>query len=113
VWHSSTPQSFSYCLLTVYLISDEPIDEIEDDVFDQIEDQFYESAGEGDIDAVQDLGDKEGDDGNIVHIGEPEKKRKKEEAKSKKIPKDKRTTTPFMTKYEKARILGTRSLQIR
>lgn len=30
----------------------------------------------------------------------------------KKIPNDQRTTTPYMTKYEKARILGTRSLQI-
>ncbi|KAI9012821.1 DNA-directed RNA polymerase I [Gaertneriomyces semiglobifer] len=28
------------------------------------------------------------------------------------IPKDKRMTTPYMTKYEKARILGTRALQI-
>ncbi|KAJ3176596.1 DNA-directed RNA polymerases I II and III subunit RPABC2 [Geranomyces variabilis] len=28
------------------------------------------------------------------------------------IPKDKRLTTPYMTKYEKARILGTRALQI-
>lgn len=25
----------------------------------------------------------------------------------------KRTTTPYMTKYEKARVLGTRALQIR
>jgi DNA-directed RNA polymerase I, II, and III subunit RPABC2 len=33
--------------------------------------------------------------------------------KDKKIPNDKRTTTPYMTKYEKARILGTRALQIR
>jgi DNA-directed RNA polymerase I, II, and III subunit RPABC2 len=49
----------------------------------------------------------------VVHIGEPEKKKRKEEVANKKIPKDKRTTTPFMTKYEKARILGTRSLQIR
>lgn len=29
------------------------------------------------------------------------------------VPKDKRTTTPYMTKYEKARLLGTRALQIR
>jgi DNA-directed RNA polymerases I, II, and III subunit RPABC2 len=29
------------------------------------------------------------------------------------IPNDQRTTTPYMTKYEKARILGTRALQIR
>ncbi|CZS90161.1 probable DNA-directed RNA polymerase I, II, III 18kD subunit [Rhynchosporium agropyri] len=32
--------------------------------------------------------------------------------KDKKIPHDKRTTTPYMTKYERARILGTRALQI-
>lgn len=28
------------------------------------------------------------------------------------IPRDKRSTTPYMTKYERARILGTRALQI-
>ncbi|KAL9005998.1 MAG: hypothetical protein Q9188_001232 [Gyalolechia gomerana] len=32
--------------------------------------------------------------------------------KEKKIPKDERSTTPYMTKYEKARVLGTRALQI-
>ncbi|KAF2110052.1 RNA polymerase, subunit omega/K/RPB6 [Lophiotrema nucula] len=32
--------------------------------------------------------------------------------KNKKVEKDKRTTTPYMTKYEKARVLGTRALQI-
>ncbi|KAN0115020.1 RNA polymerase Rpb6 [Hyaloscypha variabilis] len=32
--------------------------------------------------------------------------------KDKKIPHDQRTTTPYMTKYERARILGTRALQI-
>ncbi|KAI9706198.1 MAG: DNA-directed RNA polymerases I II and III subunit RPABC2 [Bogoriella megaspora] len=32
--------------------------------------------------------------------------------KEKAIPKDKRTTTPYMTKYERARVLGTRALQI-
>ncbi|KAF3902239.1 hypothetical protein AA313_de0201723 [Arthrobotrys entomopaga] len=30
----------------------------------------------------------------------------------KKIPNDKRSTTPYMTKYERARLLGTRALQI-
>lgn len=30
----------------------------------------------------------------------------------KRIPDDKRTTTPYMTKYERARVLGTRALQI-
>lgn len=28
------------------------------------------------------------------------------------VPREKRTTTPYMTKYERARILGTRALQI-
>ncbi|QUC19280.1 uncharacterized protein UV8b_03521 [Ustilaginoidea virens] len=32
--------------------------------------------------------------------------------KDKKIPENERTTTPYMTKYERARILGTRALQI-
>lgn len=33
--------------------------------------------------------------------------------KERKIATEDRTTTPYMTKYEKARILGTRALQIR
>ncbi|XP_075263203.1 DNA-directed RNA polymerases I, II, and III subunit RPABC2-like isoform X3 [Convolutriloba macropyga] len=33
-------------------------------------------------------------------------------AQSLAVPKEKRITTPFMTKYERARILGTRALQI-
>ena len=33
--------------------------------------------------------------------------------KAMKIPTEDRTTTPYMTKYEKARVLGTRALQIR
>jgi hypothetical protein len=32
---------------------------------------------------------------------------------AKKIPDEKRSTTPYMTKYERARVLGTRALQIR
>ncbi|CCK71063.1 DNA-directed RNA polymerase core subunit RPO26 KNAG_0F03990 [Huiozyma naganishii CBS 8797] len=32
--------------------------------------------------------------------------------KEKAIPRDERSTTPYMTKYERARILGTRALQI-
>ena len=35
-----------------------------------------------------------------------------QDALSKAIPKDQRLTTPYLTKYEKARILGTRALQI-
>jgi DNA-directed RNA polymerase I, II, and III subunit RPABC2 len=52
-------------------------------------------------------------DGNIIVSGEPNghgprKKTVKELA----IPRDQRTTTPYMTKYERARVLGTRALQI-
>jgi DNA-directed RNA polymerase I, II, and III subunit RPABC2 len=36
-----------------------------------------------------------------------------EQPREKKIPNDQRTTTPYMTKYERARVLGTRALQIR
>lgn len=36
-----------------------------------------------------------------------------EQPREKKIPNDKRSTTPYMTKYERARVLGTRALQIR
>ena len=31
---------------------------------------------------------------------------------SKRVPDDQRTTTPFLTKYERARVLGTRATQI-
>ena len=47
-----------------------------------------------------------GDD-DIVGIGEPDSARV-----GKKIPKEERTTSRFMTKYERARILGVRALQI-
>ena len=33
--------------------------------------------------------------------------------REKKIEDSKRSTTPYMTKYERARVLGTRALQIR
>ncbi|GES60342.1 DNA-directed RNA polymerases I, II, and III subunit RPABC2 [Aspergillus terreus] len=35
-----------------------------------------------------------------------------EQTREKKVPNDQRTTTPYMTKYERARVLGTRALQI-
>ncbi|KAN0077859.1 DNA-directed RNA polymerases I, II, and III subunit RPABC2 [Elaphomyces granulatus] len=35
-----------------------------------------------------------------------------EQNRAKQVPNDQRTTTPYMTKYERARVLGTRALQI-
>ncbi|KAI9893616.1 MAG: DNA-directed RNA polymerases I II and III subunit RPABC2 [Vezdaea aestivalis] len=55
---------------------------------------------------------------NIVAMGEAPpgsttvRQAKAPAIKDKKVPTDQRTTTPFMTKYEKARVLGTRALQI-
>ena len=52
-------------------------------------------------------------DKNVVS-GDPNAGQKKSTSESdKKIPDDKRSTTPYMTKYERARVLGTRALQIR
>ncbi|KAL8943607.1 MAG: hypothetical protein Q9216_000972 [Gyalolechia sp. 2 TL-2023] len=54
----------------------------------------------------------------IVEVGQdPSAKRAGQKTavvglKEKKIPKEERSTTPYMTKYERARVLGTRALQI-
>ncbi|KAL9070037.1 MAG: hypothetical protein Q9157_005954 [Trypethelium eluteriae] len=50
----------------------------------------------------------------VVVSGDPSAAvdRKSSALKKKEIPKDKRATTPYMTKYERARVLGTRALQI-
>ncbi|KAK9435696.1 DNA-directed RNA polymerase, subunit K/RPABC2 [Metarhizium brunneum] len=59
-----------------------------------------------------------GDDAdNVVVSGDPSAaanalKAGEKSLKDKKIPEADRTTTPYMTKYERARILGTRALQI-
>jgi DNA-directed RNA polymerase I, II, and III subunit RPABC2 len=57
------------------------------------------------------------DDDNVVVSGDPSAaanalKGGDKLLKDKKIPDSDRTTTPYMTKYERARILGTRALQI-
>lgn len=44
----------------------------------------------------------------IIESGAPRKKSAQELA----VPKEDRMTTPYMTKYERARVLGTRALQI-
>ena len=58
---------------------------------------------------------------NVVTVGDPNqgggavggKKNAVVGLREKKIPEEKRSTTPYMTKYERARVLGTRALQIR
>mmetsp|Transcript_24582 Transcript_24582/g.55956 ORF Transcript_24582/g.55956 Transcript_24582/m.55956 type:complete len:146 (+) Transcript_24582:192-629(+) len=53
---------------------------------------------------------EEGEDGaenEVVNLGFPDDGDVGQE-----VPKEERTTTPYMTKYERARVLGTRALQI-
>lgn len=86
----------------------EPDDEVAD-----MEPDFDEQVARA---AEDEDGDVDGD--NIVAIngdhgaGGATTTAKPATEADKKIPDDKRTTTPYMTKYERARILGTRALQI-
>lgn len=84
----------------------------QDEVIDEIEPDYVE-------DDLEPTGGADEDGDNIVasHVngdasgaGSLTKAPKAE--KDKKIDDDKRQTTPYMTKYERARVLGTRALQI-
>lgn len=53
---------------------------------------------------------------NVIVSGDPnagQSAKVMEQSREKKVPNDQRTTTPYLTKYERARVLGTRALQIR
>ncbi|KAJ5573450.1 DNA-directed RNA polymerase I II and III subunit [Penicillium hispanicum] len=52
---------------------------------------------------------------NVVVSGDPNSgytSKVMEQSREKKVSNDQRTTTPYLTKYERARVLGTRALQI-
>lgn len=92
------------------LDSDEPMYEDED-----VTEYYDPEVGGDDEDQQQQDGE---DQDNLVISGDPSAaanalKGGDKLLKDKKIPENERTTTPYMTKYEKARILGTRALQIR
>ncbi|MCJ1261971.1 DNA-directed RNA polymerases I II and III subunit RPABC2 [Lobaria immixta] len=78
----------------------------------------HAGAGHDDPDALGN-GNVNGNAHTIVSVGEGEgtrsagKKNAVVGLREKKIPESKRSTTPYMTKYERARVLGTRALQIR
>ncbi|KAL8694995.1 MAG: hypothetical protein Q9218_000467 [Villophora microphyllina] len=88
---------------------EEPIDDADDDPdgptrTDDIDEDGAEAdskAPNGVVEVGQDASAKrEGKKNAVVGV------------KEKKIPKEERSTTPYMTKYERARVLGTRALQI-
>lgn len=84
---------------------------------------------EPDFDDYNDNADVEGaqqpdgqDDANIIASGDASAAQAAQhqgvrntvkELAERRIPNENRTTTPYMTKYERARVLGTRALQIR
>jgi DNA-directed RNA polymerase I, II, and III subunit RPABC2 len=87
-------------------------EEVEPDVFDDDADQ----AGGGEDPDAQDPNDDHivvAGDASAAAAAKDKMSNTVESEKSKKVPNDKRTTTPYMTKYERARVLGTRALQIR
>ncbi|KXS22456.1 RNA polymerase Rpb6 [Gonapodya prolifera JEL478] len=75
---------------------EDEMDEDNPDMFEQNEED--EQDQQGDIDGGADMEPDAPDLGGPPAPGE--------------VPKDKRTTTPYLTKYERARLLGTRALQI-
>ncbi|KAK4937940.1 subunit common to RNA polymerases I, II, and III [Elasticomyces elasticus] len=90
--------------------NDEP-----DDTFYEPEEQVEEEyAPDGGIDeaAIEARAAAEEGEERTVVSGDPMQAQKPSSDADKKIPQDKRTTTPYMTKYERARVLGTRALQI-
>ncbi|KIW65196.1 hypothetical protein PV04_07476 [Phialophora macrospora] len=93
---------------------------------DEPDDTFYEPEEDldeelpPDVDVDQDaLEERARDQGEenaektVVTSGDPNQTGQKPSSDAdKKIPDEKRTTTPYMTKYERARVLGTRALQL-
>lgn len=69
--------------------------------------------GDVDEDAIEARAAAENDDDKVIVSGDANQVQKPSSDADKKIPEEKRTTTPYLTKYERARILGTRALQIR
>jgi DNA-directed RNA polymerases I, II, and III subunit RPABC2 len=92
--------------------SDEPaFEEDDDEPQDDFDDEVQADEDEyGKMRAAE-------EEENVVLSGDPSAQANRGKAtdkshRNKKIPNEERITTPYMTKYEKARILGTRALQI-
>lgn len=83
----------------------------EGDIY-EVDEEPIEELAEPDVNENED--DAHADDDDVVAVGgDPNQSGGKPVADSeKRIPDDKRSTTPYMTKYERARVLGTRALQI-
>jgi len=78
------------------------------------EDDFNEPAAENENVNNGDVEMKATDGRTIINggLGAVEVQPRPKSARELAVPKEDRTTTPYMTKYERARVLGTRALQI-
>lgn len=78
------------------------------------EDDFNEPEAENENANNGDVEMKAADGRTIVNggLGPDDAQPRAKSAKELAVPKEDRTTTPYMTKYERARVLGTRALQI-
>ena len=72
-----------------------------------------DNAGNGPTTGTDAAAARDGDGGDrtIVRM-DPDNREGNEAPKEQKIPDDQRSTTPYMTKYEKARVIGSRATQI-
>lgn len=104
------PQAHGVELTQARHNSDEPVLEEE-----EVTEYFEPEIGDGED---GERGENGEDADHIVVSGDPSAAANalrggEKSLKDKKIPEGERSTTPYMTKYERARILGTRALQIR
>lgn len=107
-----------HCVLLLNFAPDRfGMDEGDGDFYEQDE-EFEDIAPDADIDVDQDSmqarGQEDDQNGRVI-VSDPNQNysgQKPVGEEGKRIPDEKRTTTPYMTKYERARVLGTRALQI-
>ncbi|TKA74259.1 hypothetical protein B0A49_06467 [Cryomyces minteri] len=97
---------------------DNPYDDFENEI---LPDEMDQTGAEGEANAATEDPDARrpaGVEGSNVVIGgdpnagAPRTHNSVKGLREKRIANDKRSTTPYMTKYERARVLGTRALQI-
>ena len=91
-------------------------EEIADDFAPDVDENALEeevAAANGDEKNNEDQNDNSGNKQVVTGDVDAEQKKPPTTDNDKRIPDDKRSTTPYMTKYERARVLGTRALQIR
>ncbi|TKA66190.1 DNA-directed RNA polymerases I, II, and III subunit RPABC2 [Cryomyces minteri] len=97
---------------------DNPYDDFENEI---LPDEMDQTGAEGEANAATEDPDARrpaGAEGSNVVIGgdpnagAPRTHNSVKGLREKRIANDKRSTTPYMTKYERARVLGTRALQI-